>query len=78
VPSSATCDASGIEHRSTDQTSVLEVVVRLFRGAERIAVDENLASASALPANPQVLRRWVVPNIGRQLILERCIHGVTE
>src|SRR5882724_5510037 len=24
------------------------------------------------------LRRWVVPNIGRQLILERCIHGVTE
>jgi len=24
------------------------------------------------------LRRWVVPNIGRQLILERCIHGVAE
>src|SRR5215471_1864813 len=22
--------------------------------------------------------RWVVPNIGRQLILERCIHGVAE
>src|SRR5580765_9014955 len=24
------------------------------------------------------LRRWVVPNIGGQLILERCIHGVAE
>src|ERR1700694_1575617 len=24
------------------------------------------------------LRRWVVPNIGRQLILERCIHGLAE
>src|SRR5687767_2442581 len=24
------------------------------------------------------LRRWVVPNIGRQLILERCVHGVAE
>ena len=24
------------------------------------------------------LRRWVVPNIGRQLILERRIHGVAE
>src|SRR6266404_3145763 len=24
------------------------------------------------------LPRWVVPNIGRQLILERCIHGVAE
>src|SRR5215469_1758054 len=24
------------------------------------------------------LRRWVVPNVGRQLILERCIHGVAE
>src|ERR1700716_1856881 len=24
------------------------------------------------------LRRWVVPNIGRQLILERCIHGVAD
>src|SRR5262245_37113664 len=24
------------------------------------------------------LCRWVVPNIGRQLILERCIHGVAE
>src|SRR3981189_2624042 len=24
------------------------------------------------------LRRWVVPNIGRQLTLERCIHGVAE
>src|SRR5215467_4582453 len=24
------------------------------------------------------LRRWVVPNIGRQLIVERCIHGVAE
>src|SRR6202030_1726409 len=24
------------------------------------------------------LRRWVVPNIWRQLILERCIHGVAE
>src|SRR6202795_3430385 len=24
------------------------------------------------------LRRWVVPNIGRQLLLERCIQGATE
>jgi hypothetical protein len=24
------------------------------------------------------LGRWVVPNIGRQLILECCIHGVAE
>src|SRR5258708_32697276 len=24
------------------------------------------------------LRRWVVPNIGRQLVLERCIHGVAK
>src|SRR5262245_19275143 len=24
------------------------------------------------------LRRWVVPNIGRQLILERCMHCVPE
>src|ERR1700746_3485603 len=27
---------------------------------------------------PVTLWRWVVPNIGRQLILERCIHGVAE
>src|SRR5262245_37144473 len=24
------------------------------------------------------LRRWIVPNVGRQLVLERCIHGVAE
>jgi hypothetical protein len=24
------------------------------------------------------LRCWIVPNIGRQFILERCIHGVAE
>src|ERR1700747_674551 len=27
---------------------------------------------------PVTLWRWVVPNIGRELILERCIHGVAE
>src|SRR5262249_19318482 len=25
-----------------------------------------------------ILRRWVVPHIGRQLVLERRIHGVAE
>jgi hypothetical protein len=24
------------------------------------------------------LPRWIVPNIGRQLILKRCIHGIAE
>src|SRR5256885_7023311 len=24
------------------------------------------------------LQRWVLPNIGRQFVLERCIHGVAE
>jgi hypothetical protein len=24
------------------------------------------------------LRRWIVPSIGGQLTLERCIHGVAE
>src|SRR5215469_13931449 len=32
------------------------------------------------PDTPVVisLRLWVVPNIGRQFILERCIHGVAK
>src|SRR6185503_13484294 len=37
----------------------------------------DLASASTA-CRLRILRRWVVPNIRRQLILERCIHGVAE
>src|SRR6516165_12241267 len=52
---------------------------------DRYSLNRNLQLTNQILSRPDLkspvvvtLRRWVVPNIGRQLILERCIHGVAE
>ena len=72
---------AGCHHHVVNHWQAPKKTLERVRGAfTAFQIDTNQIRGSTRSDRRVVvtLRRWVVPNIGRQLILERCIHGVAE